>query len=120
VRAAYHQSQLNDDGGELLLTGQLGSNNALGADFYQPLDVAPPWFVQSQGLLGTRSADLYQNGTAQARLRVNMAEINGGLGLNLGRYGVLKSGLLQRHQRAETTIGSSSLLGDNSTVDNTA
>lgn len=120
VRAAYHQSQLNDDGGELLLTGQLGSNNALGADFYQPLDAASPWFVQTQGLLGTRSADLYQNGTAQARLRVNMAEINGGLGLNLGRYGVLKSGLLQRHQRAETTIGSSSLLGNNSTVDNTA
>jgi len=120
VRAAYHQSQLNDDGGELLLTGQIGSDNALGADFYQPLDAASPWFVQSQGFLHSRSADLYQNGTAQARFRVNAAEINGGLGLNLGRYGVLKTGLLQRRQSAEATIGSSSLLGDNTTVDNTA
>lgn len=120
VRAAYHQSQLNDDGGELLLTGQIGSDNALGADLYQPLDAASPWFVQSQGFLRSRSADLYQNGTALARFRINAAEINGGLGLNLGRYGVLKTGLLQRHQRAETTIGSSSLLGDNTTIDNTA
>ena len=120
VRAAYHQTQLNDDGGELLLAGQLGSENALGADLYQPLDAASPWFVQSQGLVLSRSADLYQNGTALARFKVNVTEIKGGLGLNLGRYGVLKSGLLQRHQRAETTIGSSSLLGDNTTVDNTA
>ncbi len=120
IRGAYHQTQLNQDGGELLLTGQIGSDNALGADFYQPLDAASPWFVQSQGFLGTHSADLYQNGAAQARFRVDVAEINGGLGLNLGRYGVLKSGLLQRHQRAETTIGSSSLLGENTTVDNTA
>jgi hypothetical protein len=78
VRVAYHQSQLNDDGGELLLTGQIGSDNALGADLYQPLDAASPWFVQSQGFLHSRSADLYQNGTAQARFRVNAAEINGG------------------------------------------
>ena len=120
VRAAYHQTQLNDDGGELLLTGQIGSDNALGADFYQPLDAASPWFVQSQGFLRSRSADLYQNGTAQARFRVNAAEINGGLGLNLGRYGVLKTGLLQRSQSAEATIGSSSLLGDKTTGDNTA
>lgn len=120
VRAAYHQTQLNDDGGELLLTGQIGSDNALGADFYQPLDAASPWFVQSQGFLRSRSADLYQNGTAQTRFRVNAAEINGGLGLNLGRYGVLKSGLLQRSQSAEATIGSSSLLGNKTTVDNTA
>ncbi|NBW24340.1 MAG: patatin [Betaproteobacteria bacterium] len=120
IRGAYHQTRLNEDGGELLLTGQLGSDNALGADFYQPLDAASAWFVQSQGFVGTYAADLYQNGTAQARFRVDVAEINGGLGLNLGRYGVLKSGLLQRHQRAETTIGSSSLLGDNTTVDNTA
>ena len=120
VRAAYHQTRLNDDGGELLLTGQIGSDNALGADLYQPLDAASPWFVQSQGFVRSRSADLYQNGAAQARFKVNVAEMNGAFGLNLGRYGVLKSGLLQRSQSAETTIGSSSLLGDNNAVNNSA
>jgi len=120
VRAAYQQARLNDDGGELLLTGQIGSDNALGADLYQPLDAASPWFVQSQAFLLSRSADLYQNGTALARFKVNVTEIRGGFGLNLGRYGAVKSGLLQSSQSAETTIGSRSLLGDNTTVNNTA
>ncbi len=120
VRAAYHQTRLNDDGGELLLAGQMGSDNFLGADYYQPLETASAWFVQAQGFVRSRSADLYENGTAQARFKVNTAEMNGAFGLNLGRYGVLKSGLLQRSQSAETTIGSSSLLGDNNAVHNTA
>jgi hypothetical protein len=53
---------------------------------------------------------LYQAGQAQGRFNTEFSEINTGLGLNLGRYGVLKSGLLLRNQKVSTRIGSDSLL----------
>ncbi len=110
IRLAYQMTQLNSRGGELLLTGQLGADNLLGANWYQPLEAGRPWFTEATALLGDQSVDLYQAGQAQARIQNEFREINTGLGLNLGRYGVLKSGLLLRSQNASTRIGSDSLL----------
>jgi NTE family protein len=110
IRLAYQMTQLNRSGGELLFTGQLGADNLLGVNWYQPLEAGRPWFAETSALLGTQSVDLYQAGRAQARFKTEFTEINTGLGLNLGRYGVLKSGLLLRHQNVSTRIGSDSLL----------
>jgi NTE family protein len=110
IRLAYQMTQLNRSGGELLFTGQLGADNLLGVNWYQPLEAGRPWFAETSALLGTQSVDLYQAGRAQARFKTEFSEINTGLGLNLGRYGVLKSGLLLRHQNVSTRIGSDSLL----------
>ena len=110
VRLAYHMTQLNRSGGELLLSGQFGADNLLGVNGYQPLDADRPWFVEAQALTGSQSVDLYQNGQAQARLKNEFSEINAGLGLNLGRYGVLKTGLLRRNLSASTAIGPEDLV----------
>ncbi len=110
VRLAYQMTQLNRSGGELLVTGQFGSDNLVGVNGYQPLDADQPWFVEAQALTGAQSIDLYQNGQAQVRLKNEFTEINAGLGLNLGRYGVLKTGLLRRNLSASTTIGADGLL----------
>jgi NTE family protein len=110
IRLAYQMSQLNSRGGELLLTGQLGTDSLLGANWYQPLEAGRSWFVETSAVLGDRSVDLYQAGQAQARVKNVFSEINAGLGLNLGRYGVIKSGLLLRNQNVSTRIGSDGLL----------
>ncbi len=110
VRLAYQMTQLNRSGGELLVTGQFGSDNLVGVNGYQPLDADQPWFVEAQALTGSQSVDLYQNGRAQARLKNEFTEVNAGLGLNLGRYGVVKTGLLRRNLSASTTIGADGLL----------
>ena len=106
IRLAYQMTQLNRSGGELLLTGQLGSDNLVGVNWYQPLEADRPWFTETSALLGAQSLDLYQDGRAQARLKTVFTEVNTGLGLNLGRHGVLKSGLLLRNQNASNSIGS--------------
>ena len=106
IRLAYQMTQLNRSGGELLLTGQLGADNLVGVNWYQPLETDRPWFTETSALLGSQSVDLYQDGRAQARLKTVLTEINTGLGLNLGRHGILKSGLLLRNQHASTSIGS--------------
>ncbi len=110
IRLAYQMTQLNRSGGELLLTGQLGADNLVGVNWYQPLETDRPWFTETSALLGAQSVDFYQDGRAQARLKTVLTEINTGLGLNLGRHGILKSGLLLRNQHASTSIGSDSLL----------
>lgn len=110
IRLAYQMTQLNRSGGELLLTGQLGADNLLGINWYQPLEAGQPWFAETSGLLSGQTVDLYQAGQAQGRFNTEFSEINTGLGLNLGRYGVLKSGLLLRNQKVSTRIGSDSLL----------
>jgi len=110
IRVAYQMTQLNNHGGELLITGQFGADNLLGANWYQPLETGKPWFAETTALIGDRSVDVYQDGRAQARLRNEFSEINTGLGLNLGRYGVIKSGLLLRNQNASTRIGVDGLL----------
>ena len=110
VRLAYQMTQLNRSGGELLVTGQFGSDNLVGVNGYQPLEADQPWFVEAQALAGSQSVDLYQNGQAQARLKNEFTEINAGLGLSLGRYGVLKTGLLRRNLSASTTIGADGLV----------
>ena len=120
IRAAYQRTQMNAQGGEWLLSGQLGSDTQLGSDWYQPLEAASPWFVQAQGVAGSHAVDLYKSGKAQARFKIDYNEINGGVGLNLGRYGVLKSGLLLRRQSATTTVGSDSLLPANNASNTTA
>ena len=110
IRLAYQMTQLNRSGGELLLTGQLGSDNLVGVNWYQPLEAERPWFTETSALLGAQSMDLYQDGRAQARLKTVFTELNTGLGLNLGRHGILKSGLLLRNLNASTSIGSDSRL----------
>jgi NTE family protein len=110
IRLADQMTQLNRDGGELLITGQLGSDNLVGVNWYQPLEADRPWFTETIALLGAQSVDLYQDGRAQARLKTVFTEINTGLGLNLGRHGLLKSGLLLRNLNASTSIGSDSRL----------
>ena len=40
VRLAYQMTQLNRSGGELLVTGQFGSDNLVGVNGYQPLHLA--------------------------------------------------------------------------------
>jgi NTE family protein len=120
IRAAYQRTQLNAQGGEWLLIGQFGADTQVGSDWYQPLDLASPWFVQAQGLAGSHAVDLYNKGKAQARFKIDYNELNGGLGVNLGRYGVLKSGLLLRKQSATTTVGSDSLLPANNASNTSA
>jgi NTE family protein len=50
LRAAYQKTWLNSLGGELLLSGELGTNTGISAEIYQPLDPAQTYFVAAQGV----------------------------------------------------------------------
>jgi NTE family protein len=121
IRVAYQMTQLNSNGAELLLTGQLGSENLLAVNLYQPLDESRLWFAEANARISTQSVDLYQSGESLARFKSTSDEVNLGLGLNLNRHGTLKLGVLSRNQSASMLIGPSSVLpGDGSTSSSSA
>jgi NTE family protein len=47
LRAAYHQTWLNELGGELIYHGEIGSTNRLGINYYQPLDARQRLFSRA-------------------------------------------------------------------------
>ena len=92
LRVGYQKTWLNALGGELLLTGDLGSSTGAAAEFYQPLEPTQRFFGYAQAgylreridyfFIEQRIAE-YRSATAQAEL---------GLGMNFALLGQLRLG----------------------------
>lgn len=67
LRGAYHQTWLNSLGGELLYSGEIGTTNRFGVDYYQPVDAAQRFFVEAQGSIGRRRLNVYEDDHRIAR-----------------------------------------------------
>ena len=106
LRAMYRRTWLNAYGAEWLTVGQLGTTQALGTQFYQPLDYRQTWFVQPWLTASSRRANLYLDGNRIADYRV--PEYAGGIdaGVNLGTYGQARLGWEEKKDEAHLEIGS--------------
>jgi NTE family protein len=109
VGADYLQTWVNDRGGELAGSVQLGRTSGLETTFYQPLDAAHRWFVEP-GLTAQRSLeDLYDDGDAVTSYRFSSAYGSLDAGRVFGRRAELRAGVRSGVQSAEREIGSQEL-----------
>lgn len=105
LRAAYQKTWLNRLGGELLLSAELGSTQALSAEWYQPLDERQRVFVGLGADLRRERSDLFAGGRRVAEYRVGSGTADAAVGLNLGSIGVVQLGWRERRRDASLDIG---------------
>jgi NTE family protein len=109
LRAAYHKTWLNDLGGELMVTGDIGSVSRLGVNVYQPLDARQRLFVEATSGIEQSRVNIYQDDHRIAQYKVTESGVGLSLGANIGLLGPLRLGWLERHRLFELDIGSPSL-----------
>ena len=106
IGADYLQTWVNNRGGELAGSVQLGRTSGLEASLYQPLDAAHRWFVEP-GLVAQRSLeDLYDDGDAVTSYRFSSAWGYLDAGRVFGRRAELRAGVRSGVQAASREIGS--------------
>ena len=101
----YLQTWINDRGGEIRGSMQLGRMSGLEASLYQPLDAAQRWFVEP-GITGQRSIeDLFIDGDAVTRYRFASAWGYLDAGRVFGNKAELRAGVRAGVQSADREIG---------------
>lgn len=108
LRAAYHSTWLNRLGGELIVSGDVGSTNRLGANLYQPLDPAQRLFVEATVGVEQSRLNIYQNDARIAQYKVTENGHGVYLGGNIGVLGPVRLGWVQRRRNYDLDIGSPS------------
>jgi NTE family protein len=106
LRAIYRRTWLNRLGAEWQLGGQIGSEQFLATEFYQPLDHGHHGFVRPFASISSRVIGLYNDGDRLAEY--NVRDLRGGLeaGLNLGIYGQSSVGWRVRRTKSSRDTGS--------------
>ena len=110
LRLAYQLTELNTQGAELLLSGQVGSENRLGINFYQPLENSQRWFAEVADTYSSQDTNLYQKNKVQAQYGSTYNELSAALGYNINRLGSVRMGVSHTNQSTELRIGPSSAL----------
>jgi len=86
VGIAYLRTAINPLNGELRFGAQVGENPILGADWYQPLDYASRYFVESRARFERRSISVFEGSTdpfAEYRITQSGLELSGGRNLGV-------------------------------------
>ncbi|KXB30109.1 patatin [Dechloromonas denitrificans] len=109
LRAAYHKTLINQLGGELIASVDVGNVNRLGGDYYQPLDAAQRYFVETTALTEQTRTTVFQNDQRIAQYNVYQSALGVYGGVNVGLLGQIRMGWLERKRRAELDTGTPSL-----------
>jgi len=105
LRALYRKTWMNPFGGEWLTAVQMGSNQGLATEFYQPLDYRQRFFVRPFIGMEQKKVGLYFDDNRLAEYRTREGRVGVDLGVNLGVYGQAKVGWLERQLRATLDTG---------------
>jgi len=92
LRSAYRSTWLNPYGGEIFATADIGSNPALEAEFYQPLDYRQTYFINPAYHHERETIDVYRDDTQIAEYQLTRAYSELMFGRNLDNYGQIKAG----------------------------
>ena len=105
-RALYRRTWLNALGGEWLTLLQIGSQQTIAADFYQPLDARQTWFVQPFASVSGEDVSVYFDGDRIAEYRARLAQGGAFAGANLGVNAQAKVGWVERKLQSSVETGS--------------
>ncbi len=105
VRALYRATWVNSLGGEWLLGTQVGSEQGLWTEFYQPLEKRHLFFVRPYANTSLAKAPLYFEGDRVAVYRVQSNRAGVEAGVNLGVHGQARMGWVERRLGAVLDTG---------------
>ncbi|MEK2608683.1 patatin-like phospholipase family protein [Pseudomonas shirazensis] len=107
--ASYRINGINRLGGEWLTRAQIGDQQELYSEFYQPLDIGSRYFVAPYLDLGSQNieATLENDPVAEYRLQRYGFGIN--LGRQIGTYGEVRAGVGKAWGKADVRIGDQDL-----------
>ena len=94
VIASHRMTWLNSLGAELRTDLQLGFNNALRIEFYQPLDVRGRYFIAPRVAIGEDQVDLYRGDERIAIYDIASRSAGLDVGVQFDQYGELRLGVL--------------------------
>ncbi|HUL96069.1 MAG TPA: patatin-like phospholipase family protein [Usitatibacter sp.] len=106
IRALYRKTWINSFGGEFLTIFQVGQEQALGFEWYQPVTYRQDWFVRPYAGIASHVAGVYFNGDRAADYLVRESNAGVDFGARLGTYGQAKVGWIERKERASLETGS--------------
>ncbi|MDE2276396.1 MAG: patatin-like phospholipase family protein [Burkholderiales bacterium] len=95
LRAGYERTWINALGGDLLLTGEIGSHSGLGVDFYQPLDGAQRFFLDARAGYRRERTDYWVLDQRVAEYRTARTTAALQAGVNFMRLGQLRLGWVE-------------------------
>jgi NTE family protein len=105
LRAAYQQTLVNSLGGEWLAGVQIGNENGVFAEFYQPLDAERRFFLEPKFSYIRGPFDIYQDNKRVAEYRVEQTKLELMAGINVGLWGPVSAGWVENYRSADLEIG---------------
>src|SRR6185295_19276209 len=97
---SYRKTLLNRLGGEWLAEVQIGKDNRLYTEFYQPIEERGRYYIAPSALLQQTTRGVYLNGDRVAEYQINRGKIGVDAGMTLGTWGELRVGPLWQHVKA--------------------
>jgi len=107
--AAHRMTWINSLGAEFRTDLQVGYDNSLRMEFYQPLSVAGTFFVAPRASFGSQRVAIYQQDNRVAEYTVGTAVAGVDLGMQFQQYGELRLGLEGGRVKPELDTGPASL-----------
>ena len=105
IRVAYQKTWMNELGGELLTSIDIGNTPGAGVNFYQPIDPAQNFFVAAGMDYKRNTWPVYEDGQKLAQYYVGRGTVGAWLGANIGTLGQARLGALEQYVRFDRDIG---------------
>ncbi|GMV46660.1 MAG: patatin [Pseudomonadota bacterium] len=96
LRLGYQKTWINPLGGELLVSGDLGSRSGVGVEWFQPLEPAQRLFFQARGAAHRVRSDWFYGDRRIAEYSTAQASVEADAGLAFARLGQLRLGWRER------------------------
>jgi NTE family protein len=104
--ASYRKTWLNRLGGEWLSEVQVGKDNRLFTEFYQPIEARGRYFIAPSASIGQSTRGVYLNGDRIAEYQIVRSKLGVDAGAVLGTWGELRVGPLWQYVKASVNTGS--------------
>ncbi len=105
----YTRTWVNPLGGEWKNEFSIGSTRKVFTEFYQPLDPFGVWFVAPRAQFHQDTRDVYSGDDRVAQYATKTTGIGFDTGLQLGKHGEVRFGLLRDWVRAAPRVGATGL-----------
>lgn len=113
---SYRQTWLNALGAEWRNDLQIGRTSSLRTEFYQPLNSTATFFVAPHAGIERRAINVFQGSSRVATYDVISSQVGADAGVNFGRYGQARLGVLGGDLKQTLNTGPESLMPEQSSV----
>jgi NTE family protein len=108
--ARFILTEINTLGAELVTDAQIGSDQKIASEFYQPLNATRTWFVAPSVRIEGKDLPIYTNNIETADFRDREAEVGFDVGRTLGNWGEIRVGLHRTNGATHDNYGNPDLV----------